>query len=41
MVPTGLIRRTPFECLKREGVSRAANDERSEELAEGLGVEGV
>jgi hypothetical protein len=26
---------------KREGVSRAANDKRSEELAEGLGVEWV
>jgi hypothetical protein len=27
--------------VQREGVSRAANDERSKELAEGLGVERV
>jgi hypothetical protein len=39
MVPTGLKRRPPTEGPQREGVSRAANDERSKELAEGLGVE--
>jgi hypothetical protein len=34
-------RRPPTEGPQREGVSRAANDEWNEELAEGLGVERV
>jgi hypothetical protein len=41
MVPTGLIRRTPFEWLNGRGLAGQLNNERSEGLAEGLGVEWV